>query len=183
MDEEELELDGVPEEELLRLDDGTPLPVELAELRTLLTLRASVAGDQADMSDCADAESLAALRREQAAGLRDCLMGFDDSILFLHDLLLDHERLCRRMQAVRRKHAVRPAGSSRFDEAVEIGDEEGESWKDWLGDEPWMAARGSADGIAAPATADDEDEEALDQRVCASRSQIKQLLAKRGAES
>ena len=42
---DESALDGLPEEELLRLDDGTPLPVELAELRTLLTLQASVAGE------------------------------------------------------------------------------------------------------------------------------------------
>ena len=180
---DESALDGLPEEELLRLDDGTPLPVELAELRTLLTLQASVAGEADLPSDCASSEPLAALRREKAAGLRDVLMGFDDSILFLHDLLLDHERLCRRLQAVRRKNAVQPAGSSRFDEAFEVGDEEGEDWKDWLGDEPWIGTRGSANDGAAPAAADDDDEEALDQQVCASRSQIKKLLSRRAADS
>eukprot|EP00966_Prymnesium_polylepis_P062682 1455072-Prymnesium_polylepis.1 len=35
--------DGLPQEELLRLDDGTPLPAELTELRSLLQLQASLA--------------------------------------------------------------------------------------------------------------------------------------------
>ena len=57
----------------------------------------------------------------------------------------------------------------------------------WLGDEPWLELRGgAANGHAAgpaPAPAEEEeeeDEEALDQRVCASRNHIKQLLRARG---
>ena len=46
----------MPEDELLRLDDGTPLPVELAELRSLLELH-SLAGatDEDDMIAVDDA--------------------------------------------------------------------------------------------------------------------------------
>ena len=34
--------EGLPDEELLRLDDGTLLPAELAEVRSLLQLQASL---------------------------------------------------------------------------------------------------------------------------------------------
>ena len=41
-------------------------------------------------------------------------------MLFLHDKLLEHEALCRRLAVLRRKHSVKPAGRSHFDEAVEV---------------------------------------------------------------
>ena len=40
-------LAGIPDEELLCLDDGTPLPAELTELRSLLQLHSAFAGDDA----------------------------------------------------------------------------------------------------------------------------------------
>ena len=55
-EEEELDL---PKEELLRLDDGTPLPEELTELRALLQLQATFVSrrDEADTDAHADANA------------------------------------------------------------------------------------------------------------------------------
>ena len=90
----------LPAEELLRLDDGTTLPPELAEFRALLTLQAQLLAEEAaqpraagDGDDALDAYG--ALRVAKLSHVRDCLLEFDDAVLFLHDRLLDHERMCR----------------------------------------------------------------------------------------
>ena len=83
----------MPDDELLRLDDGTPLPVELAELRSLLELH-SLAGatDEDDMiavDDASGRKLLDEIAAAKADALRDCLLGFDEGILQLeNDLLL-----------------------------------------------------------------------------------------------
>ena len=181
---------GLPPEEQLRLDDGTPLPAELAELRSLLTIQAGLAREVAEGGAEGGDSSLAALRAGQSAQLRECLLDYDDSVLFLHDLVIDHDRLCKRLAALRRRRTVVPAGRSQFDESFDadgVPDDTPSDWRDWLGDEPWLELRGgAANGHAAgpaPAPAEEEeeeDEEALDQRVCASRNHIKQLLRARG---
>ena len=87
---------ALPTEELLRLDDGTLLPEELTELRTLLQLQASFVGrggemeevesdeDLADSAARARRDRLSMLREQQRRHLNDCLLAFDDSVLFLH---------------------------------------------------------------------------------------------------
>ena len=62
---------------------------------------------------------LAALREQQRRHLNDCLLAFDDSVLFLHSQLLEDERLGRRVSALRRRKQVVPAGRFRYDEGVE----------------------------------------------------------------
>ena len=129
-DDDELAL---PTEELLRLDDGTLLPEEVTELRTLLQLQVSFVGreeeaDEANEDEDKDEDAaaarargvrLAALREQQRRHLNDCLLAFDDSVLFLHSQLLEHEKLGRRVSALRRRKQVVPAGRFRYDEGVE----------------------------------------------------------------
>ena len=68
---------------------------------------------------------LHALQTMKADYVTDCLMAFDESILFLHDKVLDHERLVKRLADMQKRKAVLPRGkSSRFDEAIELSDEE-----------------------------------------------------------
>ena len=163
-DDEELAL---PTEELLRLDDGTLLPEELTELRTLLQLQASFVGrggeaeeaesdeDLADPAARARCERLAALREQQRQHLNDCLLAFDDSVLFLHAQLLEHEKLGRRVRALQRRKQAVPAGRFRYDEGVECGSDESDGsaaaddWRDWLTEAPPGAAaarRGGSGG-------------------------------------
>ena len=89
----------LPEEELLRLDDGTVLPAELAELRALLHVLHGNAGESAGPSFGADdsdederALQLKALAAAKADALRDCLCGFDEGLLL---------RTCPRAQSRR----------------------------------------------------------------------------------
>jgi hypothetical protein len=87
--------DSLPDEItlMLRLDDGTPLPPELADFRTMLQLaRAAAAVEAAEPAVSVD---LTALRLQKASEMRDCLMAFDDAVVFLHERLLEHEALCR----------------------------------------------------------------------------------------
>ena len=72
-----------PEEELLRLDDGTPLPAQLTELRSLLQLHALAASTEivAPDDDPDAAERLAELAATKAEMLRDCLLDFDEGLL------------------------------------------------------------------------------------------------------
>ena len=154
-DDDELAL---PTEELLRLDDGTLLPEELTELRTLLQLQASFVGrggeteeaesdeDLADPAARARGERLAALREQQRQHLNDCLLAFDDSVLFLHAQLLEHEKLGRRVRALQRRKQAVPAGRFRYDEGIECGSDESDGgataddWRDWLSEAPPGAA-------------------------------------------
>jgi len=78
-------------EDSLALDDGTPLPPELGEFRTMLQLALTASAAAAEPAS----EPLTALRVRKAAEMRECLMAFDDAVIFLHDRLLDHEALCR----------------------------------------------------------------------------------------
>ena len=60
-----------------------------------------------------DPEAAARLDRRgpKADMLRDCLLDFDEGLLLLHDKLLDHESLVKRLNAVRkRKTAIRRDG-------------------------------------------------------------------------
>lgn len=184
----EEEIEGLPEEELLRLDDGTVLPVELAELRTLLQLHQA----QHSSSDETDDPRLAAIAEAKAEAMRDLLLGFEENILLLHDKLLDHEVQCRRLDAVRRRRkAALPVARRRggvgdhFDEACAIDDddrdEEGALGLDDLLtlDGPGgtgVGGKGRGDLEAVGEVEGEEDEERLDQRVAASRQQIKLLL-------
>ena len=144
---------ALPTEELLRLDDGTLLPEELTELRTLLQLQASFLGrggeaEEAENEDLADpaararGERLAALREQQRQHLNDCLLAFDDSVLFLHAQLLEHEKLGRRVRALQRRKQAVPAGRFRYDEGVECGSDDSDGvaaaddWRDWLTEAP-----------------------------------------------
>lgn len=86
------EADDAESDEQLHLDDGTPLPPELADFRTMLQLARAAAVEAAEPAISVD---LAALRQQKASEMRDCLMAFDDAVVFLHDRLLDHEALCR----------------------------------------------------------------------------------------
>ena len=191
----------MPEEEMLRLDDGTLLPPEITELRTLLALHSldSSAGPS-DVDVDADPERremYAALSAAKADALRDCLLGFDEGLLLLHDKLLDHEALCKRLEQVRRRKRIAPVGTYRYDEAVSFDDglaansdaeDDDFALSDFLhADAPGGAggeagARKSAenDGVSDPdvgeSNPEDEDEEALDQRVATSRQQIKVWL-------
>ena len=189
-EEEELDL---PKEELLRLDDGTPLPEELTELRALLQLQATFVSrrDEADTDgeDEPDArercDRLAALRQQQRQHLNECLLGFDDSVLFLHARLLEHEKLERRVRALRRRKQAVPAGRFRYDEGFECGDDDSdgggaeEDWRDFLDEAPpgvVAAMRGGgarAEALEGAGGDAEEDEESLDQRLAASRQQIK----------
>ena len=187
----------MPDDELLRLDDGTPLPVELAELRSLLELH-SLAGatDEDDMiavDDASGRKLLDEIAAAKADALRDCLLGFDEGILLLHDKLLDHEAMCKRLDAMRRRKRIMPAGRNRYDEAVAVIDEDDdgsggpEDSELELGamlsmDAPAGATEapgrsrlgGNGEHLAAePAEPADDNEEALDQRVASSRQQIK----------
>ena len=82
---EEFSLADFPEEELLRLDDGTPLPAALTELRSLLNLHAAAAAEPVVQSDD-DPEAaarLAAIAASKADMLRDCLLDFDEGLLLI----------------------------------------------------------------------------------------------------
>lgn len=195
--EDELDL---PAEELLRLDDGTPLPPELTELRALLQLQASFvqSRNEENEEDALEhgeeppapgrSERLAALREQQRQHLNECLLEFDDSLLFLHSLLLEHEKLERRVRALRRRKQALPAGRCRYDEGIECGsgsdDGEGDDWRDWLTEAPRGGGAGGRDGRATVDVGGggggdgdaDDDEESLDQRLAASRQQIKACL-------
>ena len=196
--------DGLPTEELLRLDDGTLLPPELAELRSLLQLQASLLTPAADDDLQLDNEEptenelrsrakLHALHTMKAEYVSDCLMAFDESLLFLHDKVLDHERLVKQLADLRKLKVVRPSGKCRFDESVGVGDDEGDDVRgrsadpdvndlrallDDDADEPgaWCEANESRPSDTAR-TAQDADatdeEELLDQKVAESRQQIK----------
>ena len=205
--DDELEL---PSEELLRLDDGTLLPPELAELRALLQLQASFvqSRNEENEEDALEhgeeppvpgrSERLAALREQQRQHLNECLLEFDDSLLFLHSLLLEHEKLERRVRALRRRKQALPAGRCRYDEGIECGsgsdDGEGDDWRDWLTEAPRGGGgggggggsssgggRSAAGGGGGDGDGDaDDDEESLDQRLAASRQQIKACLRSLG---
>ena len=196
-------LAGIPDEELLCLDDGTPLPAELTELRSLLQLHSAFAGDDAPpepepSDDDPDAASrLAEIASAKADMLRDCLLDFDEGMLLLHDKLLDHERLVKRLDALRRRQRAVPAGRLAYDEAVAFDaddddDDDEIDLSDLLAADLPGGARSSgakkaaakssssgSGGAAAAAEDDDEphveeeDEETLDQRVSTSRQQIK----------
>ena len=184
---------GLPEEELLRLDDGTRLPAELSELRTLLQMHAAAAAEAqptADSDDPEHASQLAAIACAKADMLRDCLLGFDEGMLLMHDKLLDHERMVKRLEAMRRVNA-QPGRKHAYDEAVAVADDDDEiDLSDLLAVDAPGGAGGtpdddrttrdgssrSAEQAASSADVDAEeevDEELLDQRVAASRHQIK----------
>lgn len=111
----------------------------------------------------------------------------------MHDKLLDHEALCRRLDAMRRRKRSAPAGKYRYDEAVSFDDADDDGTEDSaldLSDLLRVDVPGGAlqsiprstsddapcDGRQPAAESgmhDDDDEEALDQRVVASRQQIK----------
>jgi hypothetical protein len=121
----------MPEEELLRLDDGTLLPSELAELRSLLQLHSMALGGSDNPGESEEegvgehAAQLAVLADAKTDMLRDCLLEFDESILLLHDKLLDHEALCKRLAVVRKaKAAPVPAGRCDYDEAIAFDDDD-----------------------------------------------------------
>ena len=116
-----------PEEELLRLDDGTPLPAALTELRSLLQLHAAATSEpvvEPDDDDPQAAARLAELAATKADMLRDCLLDFDEGMLLLHDKLLDHEQLVKRLTAVRKRNVAVPAGKFAYDEAVSFDDDD-----------------------------------------------------------
>lgn len=213
------ETTGLPAEELLRLDDGTPLPAELAELRALLQLQASLATsaqreeeeeEEADTPPGGSTEEelrrmarLRALSDVKAEYVGECLLAFDDGLLFLHDRLLDHERLCRQLDAVRRRSAALPAGRCRFDESVTIDDDDDDGKQRVVGgmddikselaalleDEEagaWCkadvaldAATEAADAADAADSGGGDEEEVLDQKVAESRQQIKMWIRAR----
>jgi hypothetical protein len=174
---------ALPTEELLRLDDGTLLPEELTELRTLLQLQASFVGrggeaeeeesdeDLSDPAARARGERLVALREQQRQHLNDCLLAFDDSVLFLHAQLLEHEKLGRRVRALQRRKQAVPAGRFRYDEGIECGSDESDGgaaaddWRDWLSEAPPSAAAarrggGGGGGDCGGDGGDCEDDEA-----------------------
>lgn len=185
----------IPDEELLRLDDGTPLPPELSELRALLELHTSFASEEASSADTSDdpehAAQLAAIASAKINMLRDSLLAFDEGLLLLHDKLLDHERLVRQLAAVRQQSkAAMPAGKVAFDEAIELNDAAAEDDAIGLNDllaaeAPGGAGAGdcapqsshsapnSSGGASGAADDEEEDEETLEQRVTTSRQQIK----------
>ena len=77
-------------DELLRLDDGTPLPPELSEIRSLMLLKSELEGapaaePSAEENSSPGAARLAALQAQKAAHVADCLLAFDDASLFLHE--------------------------------------------------------------------------------------------------
>jgi len=183
----------MPEEELLRLDDGTRLPAELAELRTLLELHSTSSVFDGDDVDDASRNQMAALQVAKAEALRDCLLGFDEGILLLHDKLLDHEALCKRLDMLRKCKRAAPVGKFRYDEEVVFDDDAANAvghsedsaldLSDLLSiDTPGGVVSDGRGGAAVKATTDsaeddaDDQEEALDQRVAASRQQIKAWL-------
>lgn len=67
---------------------------------------------------------LHALHAMKAECVGDCLMEFDESLLFLHDKVLDHERLVRKLAELRTLRAVRPLSKCRFDESFVVSDDE-----------------------------------------------------------
>ena len=189
-----------PEEERLRLEDGTLLPPELTELRALLELTAASSASSAVPAPEADADpehaaQLAAIATAKADMLRDCLLEFDEGMLLLHDKLLDHEQLVKRLDALRRSKAAVPAGKLAFDEAVDFEDDE-EDQDELVGLSDLLAAdapggAGAASSVedrgcrgggtsqvsaAEAESSEQEDEETLDQRVSTSRQQIKAWL-------
>ena len=210
----------MPEEELLRLDDGTRLPAELTELRSLLELHSMAAGtgervafdadniegQNADGCDSAARDKLAALAAAKAEALSSCLLGFDEGILLLHDKVLDHEALCRRLAAIRRRQRQAPPGRYHYDETVMFDDDvdgsavdaedsaldvadlltmdrpggAGERASDWTDKHAGKHAGSSDDDYQPHEVAqplnDEDDEETLDQRVAHSRQQIKTWL-------
>jgi len=185
----------LPEEELLRLDDGTILPHALAELRALLQLHQASSSEPVLFDEAASTDNpectarLAALAEAKAEALQDLLLGFDEGILLLHDKLLDHEALCRRLDLLRRQQRATPARpAAAYDEACcfDDDDDDDESALE-LGDLLKLdgpagvdsGSGGNGSGLTLESGAADggeEDEEALDQRVAASRQQIKTWL-------
>ena len=199
--------EGLPTEELLRLDDGTVLPAELAELRSLLQLQATLLAPVPDDDLLLDDEEpsedelrskakLHALHTVKAEYVTDCLMAFDECLLFLHDKVLDHERLVKQLADLRKQKMVRPSGRCRFDESVCVSDDEDEDagrsaiahaqpdvndLRALLAedaDEPgaFCDAKESGPSSARRATEGTDltdDEELLDQKVVESRQQIK----------
>ena len=164
---EEFSLADFPEEELLRLDDGTPLPAALTELRSLLNLHAAAAAEPVVQSDD-DPEAaarLAAIAASKADMLRDCLLDFDEGLLLLHDKLLDHESLVKRLNAVRKRKTAIPAGRFAYDEAVSFDDEDGDENSGGANGQPAPTASSSAEPRSAAisaAAADDSDDDLLD---------------------
>ena len=157
-----------PEEELLRLDDGTPLPAALTELRSLLQLHAAAtSGPVIAPADDGDDDPQAAARLAELAAtkadmLRDCLLDFDEGMLLLHDKLLDHEQLVKRLNAVRKRNVAVPAGKFAYDEAICFDDEEED-------DVPSASSASSRPGGAGQQAAkgggrggDDSDDDFLD---------------------
>ena len=126
-------------DELLRLDDGTPLPPELSEIRSLMLLKSELEGapaaePSAEENSSPGAARLAALQAQKAAHVADCLLAFDDASLFLHERVLEHERLVERLSALRRRGQTKRAAPQRaFDEAFEA-DDGVDSLGDWLDD-------------------------------------------------
>ena len=99
------------------------------------------------------AARLAALQAQKAAHVADCLLAFDDASLFLHERVLEHERLVERLSALRRRGQTKRAAPQRaFDEAFEA-DDGVDSLGDWLDDAhltPGLALRAPL-SAAAPA--------------------------------
>ncbi len=213
-----LDEDDDGEEERLRLDDGTVLPRALSELRSLFQMHSSLVAEAA--ADPDTSRELADLREAKLQTVRECLMEFDDAMLFIHDKLLDHEADCRRLAVARKRNSAKPAGRCRYDEAISFDDGadgaasaagagaaesdsdddmdleallKADAPSDWV--RPSSGHAGGRSGVARAAASssgggaaaggdgwDDgggevgDEEETLDQRVAASRAQIKELL-------
>lgn len=161
--------------------DGLAMPAELAQLRQLLETRAKYRADMAalDPSERGRLELKLLL-------VDDCVSCFGATVRFLHDLVLDHERLLAKLRAAQRLASAFPRRFQRYDESVdatEPGDEELFSGEGGVLDAPLAARADPGDPSVVPrrrtAPGPDpagEDYEALDQRRQASLAQLRACL-------
>lgn len=204
--EDESEVDPEP-----LVVDGITLPPELAQLRSLLELRAKhqlelrITRAQRQAAGCSAAPERAAdgaragpypaddapvpSRRElelleaKASFVDVCLLDFPESLLFLHELLLDHEQLLTRLEGARRRATAFPAGYQRWDEGYDADDAELEDFDLDMAAPVAPTDDAASRDAGAPAGSDsDSDLEALDQRRLASLKKIRTCLKSCGQE-
>jgi hypothetical protein len=209
--------DAIAEQQPWRVD-GVVMPLELSQFRELSQLRAKLRIELANNAhslavmarasaaprDEEDARESASLARERislelkASLLDDCLSEFGASLAFLHGLACEHGALLAQWAATKRREAVFPKDFQRFDESVDVRDDDADDDDDddFLGlgglsalrarravavdarldpGDPAAATRrpGLSAGGAADADGMPFDFEALDQRRQASLAQLR----------